>query len=519
MRALTLLLLLPALARAGGRINHEGRILGPAPVVTARHPLQHAGGGRDRLGHADHAARQPVERGHLQPPRAGEQRRDDRADHGRSRRRIAADPAPVLRDELRARARTTSHAVPIQFFELSGRVRSRRRHFAERPLSHSAEHAGRNLAAETGTLTLAQWQQDIDDDGGDRHSIIVKPGAGFIWETWLTRLVGSDLAGVERREVQSQLERPAPRRLDLRRRRRAADVSGAGALRRMPARHGRARPAARREADPRRGYDLSRHAPGFGRHPPPIPNMPAMGQRLRLKAELRHSRELDDAGKGRAARAEEIRRHRGGQRRLLLRLGHAGRSLPEERLTTSSTASPSPTSRSCKPPAPTGGPRSPGAPTAECRRRSIDAHRQHGEPRRQHHRTPSPSRCNWKRYSGPGTVDLWQCHARPVTTAAFPVPGRLHAHAQRRRRRPRGRLRCRGHPCRPHAGVTRNGNDMVVYFPGAAGHHYRVERSSDLVSWTIHADNLPGTGGTLNITHTGAFGILRSSIGWWCWIR
>lgn len=45
--------------------------------------------------------------------------------------------------------------------------------------------------AETGGLTLSQWQQDVNNDGGDRHAIIVKPGAGFIWETWQAKLVGS----------------------------------------------------------------------------------------------------------------------------------------------------------------------------------------------------------------------------------------------------------------------------------------------------------------------------------------
>jgi hypothetical protein len=43
---------------------------------------------------------------------------------------------------------------------------------------------------ETGALTLPQWQMDVNGDGGDRHSIIVQPGAGFIWETWLTLLRG-----------------------------------------------------------------------------------------------------------------------------------------------------------------------------------------------------------------------------------------------------------------------------------------------------------------------------------------
>jgi hypothetical protein len=40
----------------------------------------------------------------------------------------------------------------------------------------------------TGSLTLSQWQQS--SVSGDRHAIIVQPGNGFIWETWLTRLSG-----------------------------------------------------------------------------------------------------------------------------------------------------------------------------------------------------------------------------------------------------------------------------------------------------------------------------------------
>src|SRR5258706_5256645 len=44
----------------------------------------------------------------------------------------------------------------------------------------------------TGALTLYQWQQDTNNDGGDRHSIIVQPGNGFIWETWQAKLVGTN---------------------------------------------------------------------------------------------------------------------------------------------------------------------------------------------------------------------------------------------------------------------------------------------------------------------------------------
>jgi hypothetical protein len=44
---------------------------------------------------------------------------------------------------------------------------------------------------DTGNLTLQQWQQDVNNTGGDRHAIIVAPGAGSIWETWLTKLTPS----------------------------------------------------------------------------------------------------------------------------------------------------------------------------------------------------------------------------------------------------------------------------------------------------------------------------------------
>ncbi len=44
---------------------------------------------------------------------------------------------------------------------------------------------------ETATLTLPEWQEDINEDGGDRHSIMVQPESGFIWETWLTKRIGT----------------------------------------------------------------------------------------------------------------------------------------------------------------------------------------------------------------------------------------------------------------------------------------------------------------------------------------
>jgi hypothetical protein len=43
--------------------------------------------------------------------------------------------------------------------------------------------------SETGSLSLSDWQQT--DDGSDRHAIIVQPGAGGLWETWRTLKSGT----------------------------------------------------------------------------------------------------------------------------------------------------------------------------------------------------------------------------------------------------------------------------------------------------------------------------------------
>lgn len=43
----------------------------------------------------------------------------------------------------------------------------------------------------TGGLTLQQWQQDVNNNGVDRHSITVAPGLGQFWETWQAKLAGN----------------------------------------------------------------------------------------------------------------------------------------------------------------------------------------------------------------------------------------------------------------------------------------------------------------------------------------
>ncbi|HMP82534.1 MAG TPA: hypothetical protein PKA41_07475 [Verrucomicrobiota bacterium] len=44
--------------------------------------------------------------------------------------------------------------------------------------------------SETGGMSLTQWQQT--DNGSDRHSIVVQPGSGNIWETWRALRTGTN---------------------------------------------------------------------------------------------------------------------------------------------------------------------------------------------------------------------------------------------------------------------------------------------------------------------------------------
>lgn len=40
--------------------------------------------------------------------------------------------------------------------------------------------------------TLYEWQEDVNGIGGDRHAIIVQPSSGNIWETWQTLRLGTN---------------------------------------------------------------------------------------------------------------------------------------------------------------------------------------------------------------------------------------------------------------------------------------------------------------------------------------
>jgi hypothetical protein len=135
---------------------------------------------------------------------------------------------------------------------------------------------------ETGSLTLLQWQEDVDNTGGDRHAIIVKPGTGYLWETWETQLVSGAWQASNGAEfnLSSNNVRPAGWT--------SADAAG---LAMFPAlvrydecERGMVEHAVRLVVYRTRvGYLYpARHNASVG--DTTSPNIPAMGQRLRLKA-------------------------------------------------------------------------------------------------------------------------------------------------------------------------------------------------------------------------------------------
>src|SRR5436190_14126419 len=134
----------------------------------------------------------------------------------------------------------------------------------------------------TGNLTLQQWQQDVNNTGGDRHAIIVAPGAGAIWETWLTRLTqsGWEASNGAKFDLNPNTLRPAGWT--------SADAAGLpmfpALIRYDECQRGMVEHAVRLVvAKTRREYVYpARHYASS--IPATSVNYPAMGQRLRLKA-------------------------------------------------------------------------------------------------------------------------------------------------------------------------------------------------------------------------------------------
>lgn len=255
------------------RINQEGRILGPAPTVNA--PVLFNTPEADAVAAALQIL--PIDN----PWNEDVSRRPVLPNSGAMIAQIMAD-LPTNRWTLRAFYEMNfvfvpddQAPVPIDFFNYPDES------------DPSPYPIPTNLPIETwpvGTpgLTLGQWQQDVNNDGGDRHAIIVQPGAGRSWETWLTLLTitGWEASNGARFDLNSNALRPADWT--------SGDAAGLSMFPALPrydeCRRGMVEHALRLVVKRTRREYLYPARHYASTTPATSTNVPAMGQRLRLKS-------------------------------------------------------------------------------------------------------------------------------------------------------------------------------------------------------------------------------------------
>ena len=267
-------------ASGGQRINHEGRILGPAPVVTQAILFNTA------QADAVVAAMQIM-------PVTSAWNEDV------SRLPLLSNSAAMIAQitsDLAANRRTLRAFYEMNYVLVPDDQPAQSIHFLNYPdesdLDGGVSPNGlypipANLPVETwpnqtGNLTLAQWQQDVNSTGGDRHAIIVKPGGGFIWETWQARLVGGawQASNGAKFDLKTNALRPAGWT--------SGDAAGLpmfpALVRYDECERGMVEHAVRLVAKRTRVGPIypATHQASVGNTTDP--NIPAMGQRLRLKA-------------------------------------------------------------------------------------------------------------------------------------------------------------------------------------------------------------------------------------------
>ncbi|HTG45580.1 MAG TPA: hypothetical protein VK633_13730 [Verrucomicrobiae bacterium] len=166
-------------AHGADRINQEGRILGPLPTVSAPTLFNTP------------AADAVLSAMQIFP-------RDNPWNEDISRRPILSNSDAMIAQiiaDLRSDRRTLRAFAEMNFVLVPDNQPRIPISFLDYPdeSDPSPYPIPSNLPVETwpretGPLTLSEWQRDINGDGGDRHAIMAMPGAGFIWETWQTRV-------------------------------------------------------------------------------------------------------------------------------------------------------------------------------------------------------------------------------------------------------------------------------------------------------------------------------------------
>lgn len=261
------------------RINHEGRILGPAPVVTA--PTLFNTPAADAI----------VSAMQIMP-------RDNAWNEDISRRPVLSNSDAMIaqiKSDLGTRQTLqpfyemnyvlvpdNQPRVQIPFLDYPDESDLDGGTFPNGLYPIPANQPIESWPKGTGNLTLQQWQQDVNNSGGDRHGIMVAPGVGSVWETWQMKLTqsGWQASNGAKFNLNSNALRPAGWT--------SGDAAGlsmfVATVRYDECERGMVEHALRLVVKRTRKeyiYPATHYASSI---PPTSTNYPAMGQRLRLKA-------------------------------------------------------------------------------------------------------------------------------------------------------------------------------------------------------------------------------------------
>ncbi len=186
-RSFLFFLVLTGLAQAE-RINHEGRILGPAPTVTA--PTLFNTAAADAIVSAmqimprDNPWNEDISRRPLLP-NSDAMIAQIKSDLGtRQTLQPFYEMNYVLVPDNQPRVTIPFLDYPDES-DLDGGI------YPNGSYPIPANQPIETWPRGTGNLTLQQWQMDTNNSGGDRHGIMVAPGVGSVWETWQMKLTQS----------------------------------------------------------------------------------------------------------------------------------------------------------------------------------------------------------------------------------------------------------------------------------------------------------------------------------------
>ncbi len=363
-----------------------------------------------------------------------------------------------------------------------------------------------NLPIETwprdsGTLTLDEWQRDINNTNSDRHSITVQPGTGNFWETWQCKKLSDgswQAANGAKFSLASNAIRPAGWT--------SGDAAGLpmfpALVRYDEGMRGQIEHALRIVVAATRANYIypANHKTGASTNV----NQPAMGQRLRLRADYTPPNTWSVTEKAVVAALKKYGALVADNGNFL-----SISVCPDDRWAANEFTHLSAIAVTdfeiVQTTGPTGGPRSPGAPTVAA---GSDRHALPGETITLNGSlTPAGSGATilWRLYSGPAAVAFGNT-AQLATTATFSQPGvytlmlsgndTVHTSAY-----DAIVVRVSADPT-----VNHSGSDAHFQFSSFVGVTYRAEKCSDLTAgWTVLANNVTGTGGVIDVTDPGAW--------------